>query len=209
MKKSRTPISERFQKALRLGVRFNGTHFELLNGTPLPELSPGAIGELVIAPQYLVNGMDRLNLVREIRLPLLAKDTEIYLGMSVTAIPGALPKGLVSPRELQVPSTYLLTKVILLQDLFLCLRGDQKAWLDECECMVEALSLPARSLNHAFTLASTRFEIGRRQHNANVFLRAWTKLGERWQRLDELRITAIEAHIASQLEKSATSGKMS
>jgi hypothetical protein len=204
MKSSRSPISERYIKTLRLGVKFNGERLELLDGTPLPKLVQGAIGELVIAPEHLVDGPALADLVREIILPFLAKDAEVYLGMSGNALQGGIPEGLIRPEELQLRAGYLMVKVGLLEDLRLHLRGDQKAWLAECKCNIPATKKEAGSLNHAFTLASTQFETSRRSHNANVFNRAWTKRGERWVRLDELRMVTIDAHL-NPLKKSGAS----
>lgn len=122
--------------------------------------------------------------------------------MSPGAVEGSFPKALIHPHDIRLQCGYLLVRVVLLQDLRLRYRGDQKAWLDECECTITALEKslgkPAASLNHAFTLASTHFETKRRQHNANVFIRAWTHVGGQWHRLDQLRIKAIEKHLNSQ-----------
>ncbi len=206
MTHSRSPMSERYQKVLRLGIRFNGSTFELLDGRPLPKLAQNCVGELLLPPHSILDVKERDEFQREERLPFLAKDTEVYLGMSPGAIEGSFPNGLVRSEEIHLQSGYLLVKVVLLQNLLLRYRGDQKAWLDDCECKIpvleKSLERPAASLNHAFTLASTHYEKKRRQHNANVFNRAWTHIGGRWQRLDELRNSAIETHLAAQVKKS-------
>lgn len=43
-------MSERYQKVLRLGVRFNGNTFELLDGSPLPKFAQDCVGELLLPP---------------------------------------------------------------------------------------------------------------------------------------------------------------
>jgi hypothetical protein len=102
-----------------------------------------------------------------------------------------------------------MVPVVLLEDQLLRYRGDQKAWLDECQCDLPELTprpeKPAASLNHAFTLASSKYETKRRQHTANVFNRAWAHVNGGWQRLDKLRTDAIETRL-SNTRKAAAAG---
>lgn len=165
------------------------------------------IGELLVAPNAILDDKQRVKFLREVKLPFLAKGTLVYLGISGTALQGGIPPGLIHPHDLKFQCGYLLVEVVLSADLLLRYRGDQKASLEDCECRIPALDKvvdkPPASLNHALTLASIHFEKKRRQHTGNIFNRAWTHVGGRWQRLDELRIATIEAYLAAQQRKAA------
>ena len=67
--------------------------------------------------------------------------------------------------------------------------GEKKPSLEECRCDVPVLETEARSLNHAVTLLSTRFEPKRISHTGNVFTRVFYRCtkSKDWRPLNELR----------------------
>src|SRR5437867_1685242 len=55
----------RYGKNLRIGVRFNGDKFVLLNGSPLPKLRTNAVGELLLQADVIENSADRDRFTRD------------------------------------------------------------------------------------------------------------------------------------------------
>jgi hypothetical protein len=84
---------------------------------------------------------------------------------------------------------YLFAEARLQEPLKLRLRGDKEALLENCKCHIPVLNTEARSLNHAFTLLSMKFETKRISHSGNVFARVYCYSEKRkeWHPLDELR----------------------
>lgn len=60
-------------------------------------------------------------------------------------------------------------KIQLLDDLYLNFKDRRHAFLEQCRCHIPDLNQDATSLNHAYTLISTHFEVGRRAKGGNVF----------------------------------------
>jgi hypothetical protein len=188
---------ERFQKRLRIGVRFNGTSFVLLDGKPLPKLTEGTFAELVIAPESIEDAIVRDKLEGLRSIPFLAEGSFILFGVSPTMIDDKKADGLVRPDHPRIISEYLFVEVKLGADLWLQLRGDQEAGLSPCLCTITALNRPAESLNHAFTLISEAYETRRRSHSGNVFERGYVMSKSGWQNLAELRLETIAKSLPS------------
>lgn len=194
-----------YQKRLRVAVRFDGTQFVLLDGSPLPRLAPNSLCEIVFRPEALQNPDDQMRLVSEQRACLLGSGSVVMLGVGPHLVGDPKARGLIcNPQELGVRTEYWLVEVRLLGDLLLRIRGDQEAKLEPCTCLISALEREATSLNHAFTLISEAYETERLSHTGNVFERAYTPVGPtRWQTLDELRINAITQSLQKKLDFSA------
>ncbi len=183
---------KRFEKHLRIGIRFENGKFVLLNGQPLPKLAKGSVGELVIAPESIEDLAVREGLKEERRIPFLKKGSFVLLGMSPTMIGDSSDKELIPAETLKILSPYSFVPVKLDANLSLQVRGDQEAKLSPCSCTINALDKKAKSLNHAFTLISEAYETLRLSHSGNVFERAYTEVTPgKWQSLDELRTTTI------------------
>jgi hypothetical protein len=183
---------ERFQKHLRIGVRFDGTGFVLLNGNPLPELAADSVAELVLAPECIQNAKLRASLTGQKGILLLKEGSLVLCGVSRTMIDDIFAEGLNPSGPVPIHSAYKFVEVKLEADLWLQVRGDQEARLSSCPCKITALNKEAESLNQAFTLISEAYEIKRRSHSGNVFERVYAQ-NERgnWQNLDEFRLQAI------------------
>jgi len=184
---------ERFQKHLRISVRFDGAGFVLLNGNPLPELTEGCIAELVLAPECIRNAKLRASLTGQKGVLLLKEGSRVLCGVSSSMIEDIFDEGLNPSGPVPIHTPYKFVEVSLNADLWLQVRGDQEARLSSCPCKIIALNKEAESVNQAFTLISETYETKRRSHSGNVFERVYAQ-NERgkWQSLDEHRLSAIQ-----------------
>lgn len=189
---SRQMSKGRFEKTLRIGVRFNGAGFVLLDGQPLPKLVKDSVAELMLLPENIADESARTAFSAEKDVSFLAAGAIIMLGVSPRMMGKVNREALIDARALRVASEYQFIEAKLDGDLFLRVRGDQEASLLSCDCNIPALNAPALSLNHAFTLISQVYETLRRSHSGNVFERAYAlDKAERWRSLDDLRTAAI------------------
>jgi hypothetical protein len=190
---------KRFQKHLRIGVRFDGSGFVLLNGNPLPELAKDSIAELVLAPECIQNAKLRASLTGQKSTPLLKEGSRVLCGVSSPMIEDIFVEGLNPSGPVPIHTPYKFVEVTLNADLWLQVRGDQEARLSPCPCKIPALNKDAESLNQAFTLISEEYETKRRSHSGNVFERVYAQ-DERgnWQSLDELRLSAVQKLIVGE-----------
>jgi hypothetical protein len=75
---------QRFEKHLRIGTRFNGNQFVLLDGSPLPALSKGSIVELILAPESILDSTVRSCFLEEMAVTILEIKTCVFFGVSPT-----------------------------------------------------------------------------------------------------------------------------
>jgi hypothetical protein len=183
---------QRFEKHLRIGARFDGNRFVLVDGSPLPALSEDSVVELILAPESILDSTARARFLEEMAVTILEKESRVFFGVSATMVSNMKAVGLISPNVLQIISEYWFVEGQLDATLMLQVRGDQEARLSPCPCTIPSLNRTADSLNHAFTLISEAFETKRRSHSGNVFERVYTQVtAGKWQALDELRSEAI------------------
>lgn len=188
---SRRLSKERYEKRLRIGVRFDGSSFVLLDGKALPALAKDSMAEILLAPESIEDATVRANLSRQKNTPFLKEGTLVLVGVSPLMIENRSAKDLIQDHSILSP--YLFIEVRLEADLWLLVRGDQEARLSTSPCRIPSLKKEAKSLNHAFTLISEAYETKRRWHSGNVFERAFAQDGlGNWQSLDELRLSAIQ-----------------
>ncbi|MGD0096941.1 MAG: hypothetical protein ABSB60_10630 [Terracidiphilus sp.] len=182
---------DRGQKQLRIGVRVTEQGFELLDGSTLPKLRVGTVAEIFVTADAIQEGPAKNALLQERRVVLLEKGELVLLGMSRTMIENN-SKGLIPASDVRLPGEYGYVEVELREPLFLRMRGDQEARLDDCHCWIPALKVEASSLNHAFTLASQTFETGRRSHSGNVFERGYALTPQNnWRSLADWRLGVL------------------
>jgi hypothetical protein len=55
----------RYEKKLRIGVRFDGAKFVLLDGSLLPKLRKNAVGELLLQPEVIEDRAARTRFTRD------------------------------------------------------------------------------------------------------------------------------------------------
>jgi hypothetical protein len=154
----------------------------------LPKVQDGTLADLVLQADHLIDDSERRELEAESLLELLPARSVVFVGLSPGMMKGT-PRGLVKSVDLKAGYGYLFAEVRLKESLKLHLRGDKEPLLEDCECVIPRLNAEARSLNHAFTLLSTKFETKRISHTGNVFTRVYCYSEKRkeWHPLDELR----------------------
>ena len=181
-------IGDKTKKTIRILVRFKAGNIVRSDGTPLPKVLDGTLGDLVLPSSHLVDEAERRELEEESVMELLPPQTVVLVGLS-PGMMDAIPRGLVKSVDLKAGYGYLFAEVRLQERLVLRLRGDKDPALEDCRCIIPRLNVEARSLNHAFTLLSTKFETKRISHTGNVFTRVYCYSESRkaWHPLDELR----------------------
>ena len=126
---------------------------------------------------------------------LLPKGDSVFLGVSTESVPPSRHKDLMPPKELGINSNYSFVEVVLDDELRLRLRGSKMPEMVACDCHIPVLeNREAHSLNHAFTLISTEFEIEQLAHTGNVFERGFAKCKNTWRSLDDLRLSTQYEH---------------
>jgi hypothetical protein len=198
-------IGDKTKKTVRILVRIKAGIVARADSTPLPKIRDGALGDLVLPASSLIDDEERQELETESLVELLPAQNWVFVGLN----PTKTKRGLIKPEDLkidpaphapttpggipQVPRTlaghgYLhFAAVLLLEPLALRLRGDKEPSLEPCECSIPVLNTNARSLNHAFTLLSTKFETERISHTGNVFAHVFFRDKIRWHSLNEAR----------------------
>ncbi len=195
MRRQRSQLQ--WQKQLRIGVRFTEHGFKLLDGSPLPKLKAGTVAEIFVSADAIEEGPSKVALLQEKRTMLLESGKVVLLGMSKAMI-GKDCEGLVPGSQIRISPEYDYVAVELKGNLFLHMRGDQEARLDDCLCWIPSLKVEARSLNHAFTLASQAFETGRRSHSGNVFERGYALTPQSsWMSLADWRLGVLAQAFAN------------
>ena len=189
----------RYEKKLRIGVRFDGAKFVLLDGSPLPKLHTDAVGELLLQPDVIEDRTVRARFTRDNVVRIIEKGSLVFLGVSPNLVADPQVDGLLrDPQKMRLQTDCWLVEVHLVQDLNIRIRGDQEARLEKCRCVIPALKRKASSINHAFTIVSEAYETKRLSHTGNVFERAytWVEPGA-WRTLDQLRLSAIVEVVGS------------
>jgi hypothetical protein len=183
-------IGDKTKKTIRIVVRVRAGRVVRSDGTPLPKVLDGTLGDLVLPASHLIDENERRELEKESLQDLLPERSVVFVGLSLAMMKGK-PRGLVTPQDLKTlyGYGYLFAEVHLLEPLRMHLRGDKEPILEDCHCVIPRLKMGARSLNHAFTLLSAKFEVRRISHTGNVFTRIYCYSDTRkiWHPLDELR----------------------
>ena len=183
-------IGDKTKKTVRILVRIRAGKVARSDGTPLPRVLDGTLGDLVLPSSHLIDEAERRELEQESLQDLLPEGSVVFVGLSPGMINGK-PRGLLRPADLKTPYAcgYFFAEVRLLEPLKMRMRGDKEPVLENCRCSIPRLGMDAKSLNHAFTLLSSRFETKRISHTGNVFARAYCYSGVRkvWHPLNELR----------------------
>jgi len=130
-------------------------------------LQEGVIGEVVL-PEYAVLNRDALQLWQaEQVIKLFDVSARLFLGMKLERVPQRLGRELINPPVLSEAQGMKLVEVILTEPLRLVLRRTKRAMLSGGNCRVFRMKIDAKSLNHAYTLASMRYEPDRISHTGS------------------------------------------
>ena len=178
---------DKLAKTVRIPVKVVNQQLAYFYETPKPKLREGAIGEVVL-PEWAVLNQEALLLWQnEIEVPIFDADTLLFLGMQRNRVPLELCDEIIEPPLLSEARKFLLVPVRLKESLILILRGTKQATLRGGECQILSMEVDANSINHAYTLASTRYEPDRMSHTGNVFTRCFYKEEEEYLPLNILR----------------------
>lgn len=213
-------MTKKIPARLKLPARFVDGHWEFAFGGSVP-VRPGAEAELIVESS-LITDLDFLKRVtQEVVVQFLPEGTELLVALTPgdkVDISG-LVAPVLDPRNGQytvagsdlpsVSTRFAKVKLGVPADLFPgSVELDAQAgglWLTvtglwDCELNSPAVSFPpeyglepARSLNHAFTRLSEKFETHRISHTGNVFQRVFYRERSGWWRpLRQLREIAID-----------------
>jgi hypothetical protein len=191
-------IPDPFARTVMLPIRVNAGVVEFFYGGALPALKDGTIADLVVPASALEDQRLLGPLSNRLDVPILPKGTRLIAGIRDCSKLPALPE---KYRLDGLPLGFSGHAEIVLQDaLVLRFRGTKRAILSSCKCLLPAFTRAegtagpdtADSINHAYSMLSTKYEITRRSHTGNVFhtvfYRAADKRGRRvWEPLDLLR----------------------
>jgi len=169
----------------------------MADGMPLPKIKEGAFGEWILSAFDLVEAPDRVRLTMERRVPFLGRGTPIWIRVDGKKVPQKLRGRLTTKTSLAGAIDSVC--VTLQENLDLILRPNADAKLAECPCSIPALNTEAKSLNHAYTLVSRKFEPTRRSYGGNVFQHVYYE--ESQQRvlpLDTLRLRTELIYVPSE-----------
>jgi len=183
-------IGDKTKKTVRIIVRVKAGGFARADGTALPKIKEETLADLVLPADQLVDEAERRKLEEETHKELLSAGSVVFVGFSRGMMKGKV-RGLVRPQDLKTwyGYGYLFAEVRLQEPLVLRMRGDKEPVLEDCNCSIPMLNAEAQSLNHAFTVLSTKFETKRISHTGNVFARVfyYHEKSKDWHPLNELR----------------------
>lgn len=184
-------VPEKDKKTVRIFVRITKDGKVLkYDNTPLPKVQDGTLGDLVLPTFGLVDEAERQQLETESSVELLPANSHVFVGLNLGAMEGDHRSKLVRSEDLKIwHHRYCFAEVLLLEPLKLHFRGSFKEpCLEACKCTIPVLeNVEARSLNHAFTLLSAKYETKRISHVGNVFTRVFFRDQKGWRSLNEAR----------------------
>ena len=189
-------LTDKFKKTVVIPVLIKNGKIECLDGSELPEIND-VIAHLVV-PALAIKDKEILKtLSDEKEVSILEKDTLLLAQIKIDGsdkLNNDFLFYLDYVREKYHPSKDIgglinagFVEVILMNDLFITLRGTKKAKLKSCKCYIPFLKKEAYSLNHAYTLISQEFEKWRISHSGNVFKDIYCLENKRWTSIDNIR----------------------
>ena len=181
-------LPDPYKKTLRIPVRLRDGHFQLFHGGALPKIKVGAVADLVIESHYFEDPSDVARMEVQKTIPILLKDSILMARLSKDYCEST--KGLIEDINIYPMLGYPIAfvPIQLKEDLDLTLVFGKTAHLNDCPCILASINnLEARSVNHAFTLASRHYETRRRSNGGNVFLSVYFETDKIWRPLKDLR----------------------
>jgi hypothetical protein len=181
-------IPDPYKKTLRIPVRLKDGHFQLFHGGPLPKIKVGAIADLVIESHYFENpaDVDRMEVHKTVTFGKKGDILMARLSTDYCESTQGLTEDIKIDPQLGYPVAFV--PIQLKETLELTLVFGKSAHLNDCPCILPSINnLDARSINHAFTLASRHYETRRRSNGGNVFLSVYFEDGKIWRPLKDLR----------------------
>jgi hypothetical protein len=190
-----------FRRTLRLPIQLNDGEWCLQYGGPLPALKDGALADLVIESHYLEDQDEVAHLEVKKTVTLMEAGCRLMARMSLDYCDTMTGLDDQKQPEPKVNYPVAFVPICLKEALKLTLVAGKPAHLSECDCELPSIMLEAKSVNHAYTLASRHYEKRRRSSGGNVFncVYYWDDAGVR-RPLKELR-TKHEAEFESGLAR--------
>lgn len=197
-------IPDPIERTVVLPVRVRDGRVEFFYGGPLPALEEDTIGDLVVPAFSLKNQALLGPLSNHLDVPILPAGTRLMAGLRPDRHLREISPQFRSDRFPQDFTAF--AEITLKQSLELRSRGTKRAALNPCMCHIPVLNVAdksddglAKSVNHAYTRLSERFETYRRSHTGNVFQAVFFRdvdpdRGRSWAPLEILR-RRIEAKI--------------
>lgn len=195
--------SRRYESTVRIPVLHTKGSLEYLYGGALPAIMEGAIADLIVDRDMLLDPADAQLLNQEEQVELLPRDVELLVRIAPDSIPSELRKRCKQGVDLSDRGSSTCVTVILASPLVLKWRGPKRGAFAPCQCHIPALQTAAGSLNHAYRLVSEAFEPHRRSHAGNVFLEVYYNVKDVWRPLDEIR-AQTEAELEPRLKRRTT-----
>ena len=169
-------------------VRFKNGHPLFLYGGELPALGD-CIADLIV-PEESIRDRTLLDKLREEKEVIIqTSGASLLIALRLKNVPQALrtltfqlEAGKTGP-----PGDFAFVQLTLKENLILRLRGTKDAELRDVKCSLPMLGQQASSINHAYTLVSTKLEPNRRAHSGNVFDLVYFLDNEVWRPLRTLR----------------------
>ncbi len=176
------------KKTVKIPIRIVDGQIEYFYGGELPKIK-NVIGDLVMPAFALLDPEQAEELCHEDVSEMLPAGAELMINVNVDT-PG---KGVLTQTQdpyLDLPKMAPkegFVRVRLKEPLYLWHRGTKLSQLSRCNVTLVDLDEKARSLNHAYTIASRKFETKRTSNTGNVFKHVYYKYQDRWEQLEWLR----------------------
>jgi hypothetical protein len=184
------PVS--FARTVKLIIQLTNGQVKMADGSKLPALEEGTNGELIVPAMAISDFKVRETLTSQRKVPFLPVNTVLWAKIRPENIPDDLQRYCIGKYNMSGEMGQFVS-FVLIDNLQISLRGSKSALLRDCECNIPALDRKAKSVNHAYTLISTAFELDRRSHTGNVFQEVCVERDNRLLALDKLRMQ-IEAN---------------
>ena len=187
-------IPDSYKKTVRIPVIMTKNDLKFFYGGDLPAIKEGTIAELVVPEYSILDGFKLSMIKKDFIKPFLAKDTILMARLSERSVDES--KQFLTRIKIFPPGVGLFSEIVIDEDLKISFRGTKSPELLDCKCKIPALkNEQAKSVNHAFTLISEKFEKHRRSHTGNVFEQVYyNRSPDGWVRLKERRNQLIREY---------------
>ena len=177
-------IPEPLSRTVKLFVQFAGGRLSLYPEGELPQLKDGTFGELIVPEHAFEDKKVAAGFAEERDEAFLPAGTRVVAQINAAHVPDDL-RGTV---KADLEGFYGVgVEFILSKEQRILRRGTKNATLKGCECFIPALEKKAKSINHAYTLASQAYEPNRASHTGNVFNKVFVQKDGSWRSLGDLR----------------------
>lgn len=176
------------KKTIKIPIRIVDGQIQYLYGGELPKIADVS-GDLVIPAFALLDPVQAEKLSQEDGSEMLPAGSELMINVRVdTYAEGVLTEMRDSSADLPgFAQKEGFVKFRLEEPLYLWHRGTKLSQLNPCKGHFVDFDGEATSLNHAYTIASKKFETKRTSNTGNVFKHVYYKSKHGWEQLEWLR----------------------